>query len=143
MKPREIERFRLKLEAFLADVVLPMGRKERGQHAEEYIRGLLMDGERKSIEPIADRLPDGDAQSLQQFVNQSPWSTQEGQAPLARKVEREFVPEAYWLIDEVSFPKQGNHSVGGARQYCGALGKTANCQGGGKFGLGTEGKSSP
>jgi SRSO17 transposase len=75
MKPREIERFRLKLEAFSADMVLPMGRKERGQHAEEYIRGLLMDGERKSIEPIADRLPDGDAQALQQFVNQSPWST--------------------------------------------------------------------
>jgi hypothetical protein len=49
MKPREIERFRLKLEAFLADVVLPMGRTERRQHAEEYVRGLLMDGERKSM----------------------------------------------------------------------------------------------
>jgi len=128
MKPREIERFRLKLEAFLADVVLPMGRTERREHAEEYVRGLLMDGERKSIEPIADRLPDGDVQALQQFVNQSPWSTKEVQASLARKVEREFVPEAYWLIDEVSFPKQGKHSVGVARQYCGALGQTANCQ---------------
>ena len=59
MKPREIERFRLKLEAFLADVVLPMRRKERREHAGEYIRGLLMDGERKSIEPLASRLPDG------------------------------------------------------------------------------------
>ena len=88
MKPREIERFRLKLEAFLADVVLPMGRKERRQHAEEYIRGLLMDGERKSIEPMADRLPDGDVQALQQFVNQSPWSSEEVRASLARKVER-------------------------------------------------------
>src|SRR4030043_2058610 len=113
MKPREIERFRLKLEAFLADVVLAMGRKERREHAKVYVRGLLMDGERKSIEPIADRLPDGDVQALQQFVNQSPWSTKEGQGSLARKGEREFVPEAYWLIDDGSFPKQGKPSVGG------------------------------
>ena len=143
MKPREIERFRLKLEAFLADVVLPMGRKERGQHAEEYIRGLLMDGERKSIEPMANRLPDGDVQALQQFANQSPWSSEKVRASLARKVEREFVPEAYWLMDEVSFPKQGKHSVGVARQYCGALGKTANCQVAVTLDLGTEESSTP
>jgi len=143
MKPREIERFRLKLEAFLADVVLAMGRKERREHAEEYIRGLLMDGERKSIEPMAGRLPDGDVQALQQFVNQSPWSTPEVRASLARKVEREFVPEAYWVIDEVSFPKQGKHSVGVARQYCGALGKTANCQVAVTLDLGTEEASTP
>ena len=143
MKPREIERFRLKLEAFLADIVLPMGRQERRKHAEEYIRGLLMDGERKSIEPIASRLPDGDVQALQQFVNQSPWPSQEVRASLARKVEGEFVPEAYWLIDEVSFPKQGHHSVGVARQYCGALGKTANCQVAVTLDLGTEESSTP
>ena len=143
MKPREIDRFRLKLEAFLSDVVLSMGRKERRQHAEEYVRGLLMDGDRKSIEPMADRLPDGDVQALQQFANQSPWSTKEVQASLARKVEREFVPEAYWLIDEVSFPKQGKHSVGVARQYCGALGKTANCQVAVTLDLGTEESSTP
>jgi SRSO17 transposase len=138
MKAREIERFRLKLEAFLADVVLPMGRKDRRHHAEEYVRGLLMDGERKSIEPMANRLPDGDVQALQQFVNQSPWPSREVRASLARKVEREFIPEAYWLIDEVSFPKQGKHSVGVARQYCGALGKTANCQVAVTLDLGTE-----
>jgi SRSO17 transposase len=143
MKAREIERFRSKLEAFLADVVLPMGRKDRRHHAEEYIRGLLMDGERKSIEPMADRLPDGDVQALQQFVNQSPWPSREVRASLARKVEGEFVPEAYWLIDEVSFPKQGKHSVGVARQYCGALGKTANCQVAVTLDLGTEESSTP
>ena len=143
MKPREIERFRLKMEAFLADVVLPMGRKERRDHAGEYIRGLLMDGERKSIEPLASRLPDGDVQALQQFVNQSPWPSQEVRASLARKVEGELVPEAYWLIDEVSFPKQGKHSVGVARQYCGALGKTANCQVAVTLDLGTEESSTP
>ena len=143
MKAREIERFRLKLEAFLADVVLPMGRKDRRHHAEEYIRGLLMDGERKSIEPMANRLPDGDVQALQQFVNQSPWPSRDVRASLARKVEQEFIPEAYWLIDEVSFPKQGKHSVGVARQYCGALGKTANCQVAVSLDLGTEESSTP
>jgi SRSO17 transposase len=120
-----------------------MGRKDRRHHAEEYIRGLLMDGERKSIEPMANRLPDGDVQALQQFVNQSPWPSREVRASLARKVEGEFVPEAYWLIDEVSFPKQGKHSVGVARQYCGALGKTANCQVAVTLDLGTEESSSP
>jgi len=127
----------------LSDVVVPMGRTERRQHAAQYVRGLLMDGERKSIEPIADRLPGGDVQALQQFVNQSPWPTKEVQSSLARKVEGEFVPEAYWLIDEVSFPKQGNHSVGVARQYCGALGKTANCQVAVTLDLGTEESSTP
>ena len=143
METREIERLRLKLEAFLTDLVLPMGRKERGQHAEQYVRGLLMNGERKSIEPMADRLPDGDIQALQQFVNQSPWSYGKVRAPLARKVEHEFVSEAYWLIDEVSFPKQGKHSVGVDRQYCGALGKTANCQVAVTLDLGTEESSAP
>jgi SRSO17 transposase len=143
MKARQIKRFRTKLEAFLADVVLSMGRQERRQHAEEYVRGLLMDGERKSIEPMARRLPDADVQALQQFVNQSPWSSEEVRASLARKMEREFVPEAYWLLDEVSFPKQGKHSVGVARQYCGALGKTANCQVAVTLDLGTEESSTP
>jgi SRSO17 transposase len=143
MKTREIQRLQLKLEAFLADMVLSMGRKERRGHAEEYLRGLLMDGERKSIEAMASRMPDGDVQALQQFVNQSPWSSEKVRASLARKVEQEFVPEAYWTIDDVSFPKQGEHSVGVARQYCGALGKTANCQVAVTLDLGTEESSTP
>lgn len=143
MRAQDIERFKGKLEAFLADIVMHMGRKERGRYAEMYIRGLLMDGERKSIEPIASRLPDGNVQALQQFVNQSPWPYREVRASLARKVEGEFIPEAYWIIDDVSFPKKGEHSVGVARQYCGALGKTANCQVAVTLDLGTEKFSTP
>ncbi|MEW5805106.1 MAG: IS701 family transposase [bacterium] len=120
-----------------------MGRTERRRYAEMYIRGLLMDGERKSIEPMAHRVPDGDVQGMQQFVNQSPWSHQHVRASLARKVEKEFVPETYWIIDEVSFPKKGSHSVGAAHQYCGALGKTANCQVAVTLDLSTEETSVP
>ena len=127
----------------MEDIVRHMGRQERRHYAEVYIRGLLMDGERKSIEPMAHRLPDGDVQALQQFVNQSPWSYQTVRASLARKMEGELVPEAYWIIDDVSLPKKGEHLVGVARQYCGALGKTANCQVAVTLDLGTEDSSIP
>lgn len=143
MKTQEIVRFKEKLAAFLADLVATMGRSERRRYTEMYIRGLLMDGERKSIEPMANRIPDGDIQALQQFVNQSPWSYREVRKSLARKVEKEFVPEAYWIVDEVSFPKKGKHSAGVAHQYCGALGKTANCQVAITLDMGTEEASIP
>lgn len=143
MKTQDIKRFRLELEAFLADIILHMGRKDRQRWAGVYVRGLLLDGERKSIEPIASRVVDGNVQALQQFVNQSPWSYQAVRASAARKAEREFVWEPYWIVDEVSFPKKGDHSVGVARQYCGALGKTANCQVAVTLDLGTDQSSVP
>src|SRR4051794_31112424 len=101
-----------------------------------YLQGLLLDGERKSIEPLSRRvaLPEGltskdPEQALQQFVNQSPWDERRVlrryRAHLAQTFAR---PQGVFLIDDVSFPKQGRHSVGVQRQYCGALGKRANCQ---------------
>ena len=101
-----------------------------------YLQGLLLDGERKSIEPLARRitLPEGltskdPEQALQQFVSQSPWDER---AVLrryrARMAEAFASPEGIFVIDDTSFPKQGRHSVGVQRQYCGALGKRANCQ---------------
>jgi len=143
MKAHEIERFKEELAAFLAEIVSAMGRSERRRYTEMYIQGLLMDGERKSIEPMANRIPDGNIQALQQFVNQSPWSHQEVRRLLAQKVEREVGPEASWIIDETSFPKKGKHSVGVAYQYCGALGKTANCQVAVTLDMGTEELSIP
>jgi SRSO17 transposase len=106
------------------------------QWASVYLQGLLLDGERKSVEPLSRRasLPDTLAlkdpeQALQQFVNQSPWD----EAKLLKRYRGEMAatfasPKGIFLFDDVSCPKQGSHSVGVQRQYCGALGKKANCQ---------------
>jgi SRSO17 transposase len=87
----------------------------------------MLDGKRKSIEPMAARLEDGDEQCLQQFVNQSPWDWQPVRRALAERMSVEIEPEA-WIIDDTGFPKFGKFSVGVARQYSGALGKVGNCQ---------------
>ena len=113
---------------FLRDLLEPMGRSERRHWARVYLEGLLLDGDRKSIEPIADRIPGADVQALRQFVGQSPWAVQEIQQRLALKMVDLLSDAEVWIIDETSFPKAGKHSVGVARQYCGALGKLANCQ---------------
>jgi SRSO17 transposase len=101
-----------------------------------YLQGLLLDGERKSIEPLSGRvtLPEGltsqdPEQALQQFVNQSPWDQHTVLRRYRAHLAQTFAsPEGLFLFDDVSFPKQGTHSVGVQRQYCGALGKKANCQ---------------
>jgi SRSO17 transposase len=77
---------------------------------------------------MAARLPEGNEQSLQQFLNQSPWDWFPLWRQMARRVERSFAPAVAWIIDDTGFPKKGEHSVGVARQYSGTLGKTANCQ---------------
>jgi hypothetical protein len=87
----------------------------------------MLDGRRKSIQPMAERLPDGNMQALQQFVNQSPWDPLPVRRRIAQKLCEAIQPEV-WVIDDVSFPKCGTASVGVARQYCGSLGKRANCQ---------------
>jgi SRSO17 transposase len=104
-----------------------MQRSEQRRWGEVYLRGLMLSGQRKSIEPMAGRLSDGDEQCLQQFVNQSPWDETEVRRRLASRISEEISPEA-WVIDDTGFPKFGRWSVGVARQYCGALGKVANCQ---------------
>src|SRR5262252_110426 len=101
-----------------------------------YLQGLLLDGERKSIEPLARRitLPGGlsskdPEQALQQFVNQSPWDEHRVLRRYRARMAQTFAStEGVFVVDDTSFPKQGKHSVGVQRQYCGALGKKANCQ---------------
>jgi SRSO17 transposase len=128
MTPRELKALDQKLMTFLEDLLAPLGRSERRHWARVYIQGLLLDGERKSIEPMASRIPGADVQALRQFVGQSPWAVESVQRELARKVVDLLSEPEVWILDETSFPKAGEHSVGVARQYCGALGKVANCQ---------------
>src|SRR5215471_10966563 len=128
MTESEIEKCRKRLEQFLADLLEPLGRHERRHWSSVYVRGLLLDGERKSIEPMATRLPEGNVQAMQQLIGQSPWPWAPVWERLAQRMTAELAPEPVWVIDDTGFPKQGRHSVGVERQYSGTLGKTANCQ---------------
>lgn len=128
MKKSQLTSLDHRLSRFLQDLLEPMGRRERRHWASVYLKGLLLDGERKSMEPIAARIPGAEVQGLRQFVGQSPWAVQEIQRRLALKMTDLLSAAEVWIIDETSFPKAGKHSVGVARQYCGALGKIANCQ---------------
>lgn len=127
MNDQQIKALDKRLGDFVNHVTADMGRSERRQWAEVYLRGLLLDGERKSIEPMALRVG-GDVQALQQFVGQSPWAAEKVMDALNKHMTSAVAEGTYWIIDETSFPKAGQHSVGVARQYCGALGKIANCQ---------------
>ena len=128
MTPQELKALDRRLTSFLEDLLAPMGRSERRHWARTYVEGLLLDGERKSIEPMASRLSGVDVQALRQFVGQSPWTVEEVQRQLALKVVDLISSPEVWILDDTSFPKAGLHSVGVGRQYCGALGKVANCQ---------------
>jgi len=128
MTPQNMKSLESRLMRFLEDLLEPMGRSERRHWAQVYVQGLLLDGERKSIEPMAARIPGADVQALRQFVGQSPWAVEQVQRGLARKMVDLLSQAQVWIIDETAFPKAGAHSVGVARQYCGTLGKVANCQ---------------
>jgi SRSO17 transposase len=112
---------------FLEPLVAELGRNERREGATLYIQGLLMPGERKSIEPMAERLG-VDSQKLQQFIADSPWDAQQVWRAIRREVVPVMEPLSAWIIDETGWLKQGDKSVGVAHQYCGAVGKQANCQ---------------
>jgi len=128
MTDAQVEKCRKRLEQFLRDLLEPLGRSERRHWGAVYIRGLLLNGERKSIEPLADRSDEGNVQALQQFVGQSPWDWMPLWERLGKRMTAELEPDPVWVIDDTGFPKQGKHSVGVERQYSGTLGKVGNCQ---------------
>jgi SRSO17 transposase len=116
-----------RLPKFLSPLVQDLGRSERRVGATLYVEGLLLPGQRKSIGPMAERLG-VDAQKLQQFITDSPWEESalwQAIRPLAMDC---LEPLAAWIVDETGWLKQGKHSVGVGHQYCGAAGKSANCQ---------------
>jgi len=127
MTAQQLSACRTRLESYLEEMLAPLGRKDRRRWGQVYVRGLLLDGERKSVGAMVPRLPEGDEQALQQFVSQSPWPWEPVGQKLAASA-RQQRGEAFWIVDDTSFPKKGDHSVGVQRQYCGALGKLANCQ---------------
>lgn len=128
MTPQRLKALDRRLQQFVEDLTEPMGRSERRHWARVYLDGLLLDGERKSMEPMAERIAGADVQALRQFVGQSPWEVEEVQRRLALKVVDLLSEPEVWILEETAFPKAGEHSVGVARQSCGTLGKVANCQ---------------
>src|ERR1700675_3834622 len=121
--------------AYVEGLSTVIGHADRVGPLRDYCIGLMMPGERKSVEPMAAvTAPARTAaqhQSLLHFVGQSAWSDTEILAKVGEmvlpKIEHHGAIEA-WIIDDTGFPKKGEHSVGVARQYCGRLGKTDNCQ---------------
>jgi SRSO17 transposase len=127
VRAADLEAQRAALIEFAAEMYRPLVRCDQRAKGEQYVRGLLLEGRRKSIQPMAARLPDGDEQGLQQFITDSPWDDEPVRRRLARRMSAEIEPEG-WIVDDTGLPKDGRFSPGVAHQYCGALGKTANCQ---------------
>jgi SRSO17 transposase len=130
MAPEEVAALHDELLAYHAEFAPLFRRAEQRRWALKYTEGQLLPLERKSIEPMADALAGGNVQAMQQFISLGAW---DDDAVLAR--QQRLVAEALGdpatgvlIVDGCDFPKQGPHSVGVARQYCGALGKVANCQ---------------
>ncbi|MFD0202644.1 IS701 family transposase [Saccharothrix carnea] len=126
MTPEEMALVRPVIEEFAADMFDGFARRDQQAKGGLYLRGLLSDGKRKSMQPMAERLGI-DHQQLQQFVTTSTWDHVEVRRRLAVWAGGFVDPDA-WVVDDTAFPKDGNASPAVARMYCGALGKTANCQ---------------
>ena len=121
--------------AYVEGLVSVIGHADRAGPLRDYCVGLMLPSERKSVEPMAAVTAPGRTaaqhQSLLHFVGNAAWSDERVLAKVREmvlpEVERHGPIEA-WIIDDTAFPKQGRHSVGVARQYCGELGKQDNCQ---------------
>jgi SRSO17 transposase len=133
MKRRELEQLRRELGTFVEAMTEGMGRTERREALGQYITGLLLEGERKSIAPMAERLSEfGDAEALRQRMQQAvvvaKWSETELFRRVAERLNAELPELEAFVVDDTGFPKKGEHSVGVARQYSGTLGRIENCQ---------------
>jgi SRSO17 transposase len=124
-----------RLAAYLDGLAKAAGHADRTAPLKNYCTGLLLPGERKSVEPMAARLAPDDVgrmhQSLHHFVADAPWSDEALLAEVRSRVlaalQRQG-PVVAWIVDDTGFPKKGSHPVGVARQYCGQLGTQDNCR---------------
>ncbi|UVF76857.1 IS701 family transposase [Gordonia mangrovi] len=126
MDDRELRRVETELDSFVDQVFSSLLRKDRRAVAGLYLRGVMLDGRRKSMQPMAQRLR-VDHQRLQQFVTTSPWDVGPVRRTLSRKACDLISPDA-WVVDDTGFAKDGPASACVARQYSGTLGKVGNCQ---------------
>jgi SRSO17 transposase len=135
MGRRLVEGSEARFAAYVEELATAIGHADRVAPLEAYCTGLLLPCERKSVEPMAavtaPARVSAQHQSLLHFISQGGWSD----ARVLGKVREMVVPDMErhgaiegWIIDDTGFPKQGKHSVGVARQYCGQLGKQDNCQ---------------
>jgi SRSO17 transposase len=125
--PAELVAVRGRLEAFAEDIFESLPWKDQRARGECYLRGLMLGGRRKSVEPMAQRLGEVHYQALHHFVAVSPWDWRPVRRRLAGVLVTALGPVA-WAVDDTGFPKDGACSVGVQRQYSGTLGKAANCQ---------------
>ena len=134
MNRTDLDRLDRELQSFLGAMFDGMGRLERRRAMAWYVTGLLLDGERKSIEPMAARLVDAPneteamRQRLQQCVSVSDWDNEAILCRLAQHIEDKLPQVEAFVIDDTGFPKKGTYSVGVQRQYSGTLGRRDNCQ---------------
>src|ERR1700704_5012044 len=121
--------------AYIEGLANAAGHQDRHAPLKNYCKGLLLPGERKSIEPMAALLDYENVQAMRQslhhLVAKAPWSDE----VLLEEVRNHVLPAmgkqgpvVAWIVDDTGFPKKGTHSVGVARQYCGQVGKQDNCR---------------
>lgn len=139
-----------RFEAYCDELVKALSHADRSQPARWYLKGLMLPGSRKSVEPMAARVCPHNVrsahQSMHHLVAVADWSDDTLLATVARLVVPSLTAGSgavTWIIDDTGFPKKGTHSVGVARQYCGQVGKTDNCRVAVSLSLGTEAGSLP
>ena len=131
MDAAELERVQDAFQEFQVYFALALGHRETRERSGHFLQALLVQsGERRNAENLSETFPES-ARGMQRYLTGSPWDDdavigrlQEYLAPLLGH------PDAVWVLDGSDFPKQGRKSAGVARQYCGRLGKVANCQAG-------------
>src|SRR5262249_39666856 len=129
MDVQQLRRLKPEFDLFLERYAPLFGRDEAQDHANRFVQGLLLGGDRRSVENIAEAIDGCVVRSLQKFIAQSPWSDGDLLEELQRHVTEVLGdPDASLNVDETGFPKKGVKSVGVKRQYAGCLGRTDNCQ---------------